>query len=278
MENSELFKYEVILHWAAVFGYIVAAFFFVQGVAFRKEKAFNHGMKLIVAGLVVHGLALLIRWSYAYHGPYLLKYEVLSSNAWIALVAFLFLYFRYPRLRFTGVFVVPFSFLMIAVALFSNPGMRRLPPGYIGVWLIAHILFNKLAVAAFLIAIALLIVYMLKVRKSKFRFLSRMPAAEMIDEYIYKFTAFGFCFWTVTIVAGAIWADQSWGRYWGWDPIEIWSLITWLLLGGYLHFRLFFGLRGMKGAMLLMVCYAVSILTVFFLPFLITSLHSEYFR
>jgi fucose 4-O-acetylase-like acetyltransferase len=51
MENSELFKYEVILHWSAVFSYIVAAFFFVQGVAFRKEKAFNHGMKLIVAGL-----------------------------------------------------------------------------------------------------------------------------------------------------------------------------------------------------------------------------------
>jgi cytochrome c-type biogenesis protein CcsB len=278
MENSELFKYEVILHWSAVFVYIAATFFFVQGVAFGKEKAFTHGMKLIVAGLVIHGLALLIRWSYAYHGPYLLKYEVLSSNAWIALAVFVFFFFRYPRLRFTGVFVVPFSFLMIAAALFSNPGMRRLPPGYIGVWLVAHILFNKLAVAAFLIAIALLIVYVMKVRKSGFLFLSRLPDAEMIDEYIYKFTAFGFCFWTVTIVAGAIWADQSWGRYWGWDPIETWSLITWLLLGGYLHLRLFFGLRGMKGAILLMVCYSVSILTIFFLPFLITSLHSEYFR
>lgn len=278
MENNELFKYEVILHWAAVLVYIAAAFFFVQGVVFRKEQAFMQGMKLIVFGLVVHGLALLIRWSYAYHGPYLLKYEVLSSNAWIVLATFIFLFFRYPRLRFTGVFVVPVSFLMIAVALFSNPGIRRLPPGYVGVWLIAHILFNKLAVGAFLIAIALMIFAVMKAKGSTRQFLDRLPDNEALDEYIYKFTAFGFCFWTVTIVAGAIWADQSWGRYWGWDPVEIWSLITWLLLGTYLHLRLFFGFRGMKGMAFLALCYGVSALTIFCLPFLVNSLHSEYFR
>lgn len=278
MENITLFKYEVILHWLAVGCYIAAAFFFVRGGVFQKEQSFVYGMKLTIAGLIPHSLALLIRWSYVYHGPYLLKYEVLSSNAWITLVAFLFVFFRYPRLRFTGMFVLPFSFLMTVVALFSNNAIKRLPSGYKGVWLIAHILFNKLAVAAFLIAIALLIVYFLKVRKSQFSFLTRLPEIAIIDEYLYKFTAFGFSFWTVTIAAGAIWAEQTWGRYWGWDPVEIWSLITWLLLGCYLHLRLFFNWRGMKGALFLSFCYFISILTIFFLPFLINSLHSEYFK
>jgi ABC-type transport system involved in cytochrome c biogenesis permease subunit len=122
-----------------------------------------------------------------------------------------------------------------------------------------------------------MIFYVMKNKGSKRQILARLPDNEAIDEYIYKFTAFGFCFWTVTIVAGAIWADQSWGRYWGWDPVEIWSLITWLLLGAYLHLRLFFGFKGMKGMAFLAVCYAVSLLTIFFLPFLVRGLHSEYF-
>ena len=278
MENLALFKYEVILHWLAVGSYIAAAFFFVQGAVFQKEKSYGYGMKLIIAGLLPHCLALVIRWSYVYHGPYLLKYEVLSSDAWITLLAFLFVFFKYHRLRFTGMFVVPFAFLMTVVALFSNNAMKRLPSGYKGVWLVAHILVTKLAVAAFLIAIALLMVYFLKVRKSNFAFLFRLPEVAILDEYIYKFTAFGFCFWTVTIVAGAIWAEQSWGRYWGWDPVEIWSLIVWLLLGSYLHLRLFFNWRGLKGALFLSLCYFVSLLTVFFLPFIINSLHAEYFK
>ena len=278
MENHELLKYEVILHWTAVFFYILASFFFIQGVSFNREKSLTLGRRFVMAGLLPHAAALLLRWSYVYHGPYISQYEVLSSNAWIILALFLVFSYKYPRIRFTGIFVAPFSFLMAALALFTNKAIKRLPPSFENVWLFFHILFAKLATGAFLIAFTLAIFYYLKIRNANVRFLDKIPAGDLLDEYIYKFAAFGFCFWTITIAAGAIWAHQSWGRYWGWDPVETWSLITWLLFGAYLHLRLFFNWKGVKGAVFLFFAFLVSILTIFFLPFLVNSLHSEYFR
>ena len=263
MENASFLKGEIILHWLALFLYIGAAACFIQAVIFRKERSLLLGMTVIFAGLLPHTLALLVRWYYVYHGPYLSKYEVLSSNAWITLVMFLYFSRRYRKIRFSGMFVVPFAFFQVAAALFASTAIKRFPASFKIPWLVAHILFNKLAVGAFLIAIALMIAYALRSRGSKLQSLARLPDNETLDEYIYKFTAFGFCFWTITIAAGAIWAHESWGRYWGWDPVEIWSLITWLLLGVYLHLRLFFGWKGKKGLAVLTVCYVVSILTVF---------------
>jgi cytochrome c-type biogenesis protein CcsB len=278
MENIVLFKYEIILHWLALFFYVAAAICFIQGVIFQKDKSLFWGTMIILSGLLPHALALLLRWAYVYHGPYMTKYEVLSSNAWILSALFVFFAYRFPETRFAGMFVAPFSFFLTALALFSSTIIRRVPPSFKSPWLIAHILFTKLAVASFVIAIAFMIFSVMKNKRSKMQFLTRLPDNEVLDEYIYKFTAFGFCFWTITIAAGAIWAHESWGRYWGWDPVEIWSLITWLLLGGYLHLRLFFGWKGQKGMAVLALCYFVSLLTVFFLPFLVNSLHSEYFR
>lgn len=278
MENHDLLKYEVILHWTAVFFYILASVCFIQGVIFDKTRSLSFGVKFIGAGLLPHTLALLVRWSYVLHGPYLLKYEVLSSNAWIVLVFFIYIYYRHPRFRFSGMFIAPLSFLMIGFGLFTDLSIKRLPPTFENVWLFFHILFAKLAAGAFLIALAMLAVYYLKMRKANFKFLERLPQVDLLDEYMYKFIAFGFCFWTITIAAGAIWAHQSWGRYWGWDPVETWSLITWLLFGAYLHLRLFFNWTGVKGAVFLFFAFLVSILTIFFLPFLVSSLHSEYFR
>jgi cytochrome c-type biogenesis protein CcsB len=278
MESTTLLKFEIILHWLALFLYIGAALCFIWGVIFKNEKSFSAATVVFLAGLLPHTLALLVRWYYVYHGPYLSKYEVLSSNAWVTVVMFLFFSHRYPKIRFSGMFVAPFAFFQVAAALFASAAIKRFPSSFKIPWLVAHILFNKLAVGAFLIAIALMIAYALKSRGSRMQSLAKLPDNEVLDEYIYKFTAFGFCFWTITIAAGAIWAHESWGRYWGWDPVEIWSLITWLLLGSYLHLRLFFGWKGRNGMAVLTVCYVVSILTVFFLPFLVNSLHSEYFK
>ena len=112
MESMSLLKLEIILHWLALFLYIGAAICFVQGVVFKKEKSFPVAALVLIAGLLPHTLALLVRWFYVYHGPYLSKYEVLSSNAWVTVVMFLFFTHRYPRIRFSGMFVAPFGMLI----------------------------------------------------------------------------------------------------------------------------------------------------------------------
>ena len=65
----------------------------------------------------------------------------------------------------------------------------------------------------------------------------RLPSAATLDELAYRTTAFGFPIWTFAIIAGAIWAQAAWGRYWGWDPKETWSFIAWVIYAGYLHAR-----------------------------------------
>jgi len=268
---------EVIAHWCAVILYIASTFCFAYSVAFRKSGILRYGMFFALAGLIPHSAALGIRWIMAGHGPYMAKYEVLSSNAWIVILMFLLVGWKIPKLRAAGVIVVPLSFLMMVFGLFTNPELKNLPPALSGIWLVIHILFNKLAVGAILISLGSAILFLLKRKGQNKPFYEKLPALDILDAYSYKFIGFGFVFWSITIAAGAIWANEAWGRYWGWDPIETWSLITWLLYGLYLHLRHSFRWRGVKSAWMLIACFLVSVITIFIIPFVIESLHSSYF-
>ena len=110
------------------------------------------------------------------------------------------------------------------------------------------------------------------------QWLDRLPGPEVIEAYTVRFVGFGFVFWTTTIGAGAIWANQSWGRYWGWDPIESWSLVTWLAYAILLHARIFFRIKARAAAWGTIACFVLSVLTVLIFPFIFPSLHSAYFQ
>jgi cytochrome c-type biogenesis protein CcsB len=277
MDDLLILKYEVVLHWIAVVFYVGSTFFFAYSLSFRKERAARPAVPLAFIGLLFHSAALGLRWWVTGHGPYLMKYEILSSNAWVAMAMFLIVALRYPKMRPAGVVVVPMSFLMMAVGLLLNPEIKRLPPSLEGIWLVIHVTFNALAVSALIIALGAAVLYLLKEKKGETEFFRKFPSLSVLDAYGYQFTAFGFIFWSITIVAGSIWANQSWGRYWGWDPVEIWSLITWLLYGLYLHLRLFRNWKGGKAAWMLVLCFALSIFSIYLVPFTTESLHSAYF-
>ncbi|GBE06053.1 MAG TPA: c-type cytochrome biogenesis protein CcsB [Nitrospirae bacterium] len=277
MDNLYLLKCEVISHWIAVGFYILSTVFFAYSVSFKKAGALKYGMFLAIIGLIPHSIALGIRWHIAGHGPYMAKYEVLSSNTWVVILMFLLIGWKIPKLRAAGVIVIPLSFLMMTFGLFTNPEIRRLPPALSGVWLVIHILFNKLAVGAILISLGSAVLYLLKKKQGDKEFYRKLPSLEVLDAYSYKFIGFGFIFWSITVAAGSIWANEAWGRYWGWDPIETWSLITWLLYGLYLHLRYFFKWQGTKAAWMLLACFIVSVITIFIIPFVIQTLHSSYF-
>jgi ABC-type transport system involved in cytochrome c biogenesis permease subunit len=173
--------------------------------------------------------------------------------------------------------VLPLATLMVAAGLFSNPSIRELPPTFRSVWLAFHIGLAKLAAGAFLLSLASAVLLLFDLGKGS-AWRERLPAAEALDGYTVRFVGFGFMFWTCTVAAGAIWAHQSWGRYWGWDPVETWSLVTWLVYGSFLHARLFFRLRPQTTAWAAIAAFAVFILTIMVLPFLMPSLHSAYFQ
>ncbi len=271
-------EYQVIFNWIAVGFYIISTVFFAYSVSFQKEKALKPALIMALLGLVPHAIAIVMRWTITGHGPYMTKYEVLSSDAWVAVLLFLIAAWKAPKLRPAGVVVLPLSFLMMAFGLFTSPEIQRLPPSLRSIWLIFHVLFAKLAAGAMIIALGASVLYLLKEKRQEKEFYKKLPSLGALDAYSYKFTGFGFIFWSITLAAGAIWANESWGRYWGWDPIETWSLITWLLYGLYLHARYFLKWQGRKAAWLMALCFIFSVLTIFIIPFVVGSVHSEYFR
>jgi cytochrome c-type biogenesis protein CcsB len=103
---------------------------------------------------------------------------------------------------------------------------------------------------------------------------SVLPPSETLDRLAYKTIAFAFPIWTFAVIAGAIWAESAWGRYWGWDPKETWSFITWVVFAGYLHARATAGWRGRKAAVVALVGFASLLVTYYVVNLWIVGLHS----
>ena len=101
-----------------------------------------------------------------------------------------------------------------------------------------------------------------------------LPAPDVLDRTAYRVLAFAFPIWTFAIIAGAIWAESAWGRYWGWDPKETWAFITWVIYAGYLHARSTAGWRGRRAAWIAVVGFATFLFNFFGVNIFVIGLHS----
>lgn len=267
----------VAANWVAVIMYILATIANVTGMLFKKERWERIGYLLAGAGLVVHSAVIAVWWFEVGHGPYMAPHEVLSSDAWVTMACFLVFLRVYPRIRPASILAFPATFLMLGLSLFYNPGIRTLPATFRSIWLVIHIGLYKISLATLIIAFAFSVFYLLKTRRDS-GWLQQLPPLETLDVYGYRFAGFGFIFWTIGMLAGSIWAHQSWGRFWGWDPTETWSLITCLMFGAYLHLRRFFRLKGGAASWFFIACFIISLVSLFGMATLSSSIHSEYFR
>jgi len=102
----------------------------------------------------------------------------------------------------------------------------------------------------------------------------RLPAAEVLDRLAYRTIVFGFPIWTFGVIAGAIWAEAAWGRYWGWDPKETWAFIAWVIYAAYLHARATAGWRGVKAARINLLGFSAMLFNFFIVNIVISGLHS----
>ncbi|MHB1418944.1 MAG: c-type cytochrome biogenesis protein CcsB [Bacillota bacterium] len=275
-----MFEAAIVLLWITVGVYAASSVAFAFNMAFHKEKAFIPASWLAVVGLVTHTVAIGLRWVEAGHGPYMRIYEVYSSDVWILVVMYLLVQWWRPVLRAAGVIVMPVCFLFIGMAVMASPEIRELPVTFTTYWLIVHILFAKLAYGGALIGTALAVLYLLKKRKTETdrltTFYQRLPSLGMLDELSYAFIGFGFIMLGIMIVAGSIWANNAWGRYWGWDAVETWSLVSWLFYGIYLHLRFTYKWQGSKAAWFSVIAMGVLLFALFGIGLVYNSFHSPY--
>ena len=270
-----------ILSWVT-FIYFAAFVFYLFRMILGREFWGKLATGAALVGLVAQSVALIIRWKTSYdlgmgHAPLSNFYESLIFFAWTIVLLYLLMEWRLKS-RSIGVFVMPVAFLIMAYASIApgiNNRIEPLIPALQSNWLTSHVLTCFMGYAAFTVAFALGIMYLIKSRatESQSVFIRLMPSESQMDELMYSSAALGFIFLTLGIVTGAVWAHYAWGSYWSWDPKETWSLITWLAYAVMLHTRLVRGWRGKRMAVMAIVgfgCVLFTYLGVNLLP----SLHS----
>lgn len=269
---------EIVLMWTAVTLYAFGAIALTTGVVFRIQRLSTAGVWLVVAGVVPQLAAIAGRWIRVGHGPYLGFYEVISSYALCLILVYLLILWRYPTLSPLGIVVVPIAFLFLAGAMFTSRSGMDLTGSLASWWLAIHVTFAKLTYAAFLASFGLAVVYLVRDRATGAwaEVLAKLPRQEVIDDLVFRFIGVGFIFLGIMIAAGAIWANEAWGRYWGWDPIETWSLVSWLVYAGYLHARLTLGWRGRRSAWFAVLALPVVLFALIGVPIVYNSIHGAY--
>jgi ABC-type transport system involved in cytochrome c biogenesis permease subunit len=263
---------ELRLLWAAILFYVAGGSLAIFGVVLKKrpERAV---LALLVLGLLLHTASLGVRWERLGHGPFITLFEILSSNLWSLTLAFALAYWRIPQIRPAAAVVMPILFVMMGWLVLSHPGEGHFPPTYRTPWLYIHIGFGKVFLGAVLVAVGISGVILLRAAGIGVEKFARLPDSARLDELSFRLMAVGLIFETLMLVAGAIWAQDAWGRYWAWDPLETWAFLTWLALAFALHARIAFKTRPHTGAVMVIGVFVIAFLTFFGVPFVSTSPH-----
>jgi len=262
-----------LMFWSAVTLYALSTACFLVMYAFDRPLPGKIGMLLATVGLAPHASAIITRWLEVGHGPYNTRYEVLSANVFVMLVISITVMWFLPRLRAIGALIMPVGFLMMGWGV-STFGLRNeVPIIFKSYWLWLHIGFAKMYAATLLISAVCAVMYLMKSRPSSDRTNVDLPRLEM---YAHQFLLVAFLLLGVMIIAGSLWAHQSWGRYWAWDPIETSSLVAWLITGAILHLKSLHGWGGRRMAWLNLVALFCGLATVYVVTLVVPTIHNSY--
>jgi ABC-type transport system involved in cytochrome c biogenesis permease subunit len=225
----------------------------------------------IALGALVAGIAM--RWLRLGHGPFLNMFEILASSLVSLGLAWRIASWRLPAVRDSAPVALTVLAVMAAWLLTVHPADTHLPATYeMGImWF--HILLGKIFLGCALVATAVAGVILARAGAwGRARF-ARMPADATLDALAWRLMLAALVFESLMLVAGAIWAQDAWGRYWDWDPLETWAFVTWLALSAAVHARLTWRLGPRAGALMIVGVFVLAFLTFFGVPFVTIAPH-----
>jgi cytochrome c-type biogenesis protein CcsB len=239
---------------------------------------------LAAVGAAAHTTAVITRGLAVHRAPWGNMYEFVTALTCVAAIFFLFAMIRY-RAWTLGVFVMGAVVVTLGLAetlIYTAPG--DLVPALQSYWLDIHVTAMTLATGIFFVSAVLGFVYLWVDRYTRRvaagraapgnGIVRRLPGIEQLDRLTYRTIVFGFPVWTFGVIAGAIWADQAWGRYWGWDPVETWAFITWVLYAAFLHARATAGWRGRRAHYVQLLGFVSLIFNILVVQVFIAGMHS----
>ncbi len=251
----------MVLFTIAFFAHAVEVAFSVKSVDdktqfdfSRTERAGRLGSAMMILGFAFTLLGVILRGASAHRVPWGNMYEFSITGSLAFTGAYLFALFKY-KIRWLGLPVAIAVLLTLgtAITVLYRPS-APLVPALKSTWLAIHVSAAIVSGGVFLLANAIAATYLIldrmEERGGRNEWAKKLPSLETLDQLSYRLVAFVFPLWTFSVIAGAIWAESAWGRYWGWDPKETWAFITWVAYAAYLHARITVGWRGRKAAWL----------------------------
>lgn len=256
-----IFLNELLVYSTLTF-YALASACYFWGL--KKENFFGLALGLTGVGLICNLAVLIIRTIMSGRLPLNNGYEFVLCFSFFTVLMYI-IYEKYTAIKVAGGIVM----LINALLLLSIPLLMSSQINYIGTvmpalkspWLVVHVVTAVIAYSCFALAAGLAIIQ-----------LKNLTPAN--DENIYKVIAGGFATLSLSIVLGAIWAEQAWGRYWSWDPKETWALITWIIYAIYLHLYHQRNWRGKSANVIVIVGFVLVLFTFFGVNYLLSGLHS----
>lgn len=269
-------KTELMLFWIAVSLYGVSTFSYIFGMIAKQDKLFTIGLYSGLAGFFPHVTVIALRWSATGISPFISISESITLGVFMTMLFFLIFQFSTKRVRPLGVLIMPVAFVLMGWAgTLMKEVAATLAPAMQSGWIWVHIVGASAGFASVLIAAGLGLLYLLKEKKSGGVY-DRLPDLATIDMFSYRFVAGGFILYGLMMVSGCFWSNQVKGSYWGWDPVEVWSLVSWLTYGIYLHLRVTFGWRGRKLAWYALLALIAMIVSYWGIPFTVETFHSGF--
>jgi cytochrome c-type biogenesis protein CcsB len=298
----------------ALFAYVAAMIGYFAYLAFRSTPIWAVARVVAFVGLAANVVSVVARGMAADRVPWGNMYEYSSLLALLVVAGYLLIVEGYHRIRTLGGFVLMFAVFTMAIAVsFLYVGPGPLVPALNSYWIKIHVVAAITGSSLLALGSIVTILYLIQDRVERRRAAvlaaqdpppilgaaidvdvppdfspdadepataspverrGVLPTASTLDRIAYRVYAFAFPIWTFAVIAGAIWAQEAWGRYWGWDPKETWSFVTWVIFAGYLHARATSGWKGRRAAVIAMVGFVSLLITYYAVNLWIVGLHS----
>lgn len=273
----DLAPIEQLFFWIALVLYAVTTGGYVYALVFGNKGILSFFSRVIALGFICHTISIWGRYDATGHLPWSGDYETSLAGSWLIILFALVVTKRRPDLRLMGLAVLPFIVLLMGFGVMRDPTLVPMNATLKTIWLYIHVYFALISFGAYTLAMGTGVLYLLKrpyedaAPDRANPVIMQLPSMERLDELTFRYVAFGFITDAFMIAAGAIWAKDLWGSYWNWDPVETWSLVSWLIYGLAIHLRITMGWRGTRFAWLVIAALSTVLIAYFGVTFIVNS-------
>jgi cytochrome c-type biogenesis protein CcsB len=267
----------VIFYKLTLAGYMATIIAFFIYLFSSKHSHKKIAIFLFLVSFSTHTAGFICNWVQLGHFPIITIKSSLCFMAWLLAVIYLILFFRFG-LAVLGSFFTPLILVLVFLSQIV-PAMTTPPsPAFKGIWLSLHISFSLIGDALLAVAFCGSLIYLLQEKQIKHKRITGtfklFPSLSFLDTLNYHALILGFVMLTIGLIIGSIYAQWVIGRFWNWDPKEIWSVLTWLVYAILLYKRMVVGWRGRRAAWLAIIGFGCLFFTFLGVNYCLRGYHS----